>query len=110
MCPSATGRRRLVSSARVWWTPGDRGRLTSLAHNLLNEPPTCAIGGWQARDKQHLAQCDEIVLGHQRSISHVDRRRGAHAMLRQQLRHLRQDGRVDGLVGGLAIFRVAKVS
>ena len=74
----------------------------SLAHNLLNEPLTCAIGGWQARDKQHLAQCDEIVLGHQCSISHIDRRPGAHAMLR----HLRQDGRV----GGLAIFRVAKVS
>jgi hypothetical protein len=78
----------------------------SLAHNLLNEPPTCAIGGWQARDKQHLAQCGEIVLGHQRSLSHVDRRSGAHAMLR----HFRQDGRVDGLVRGLAIFRVAKVS
>jgi hypothetical protein len=75
-----------------------------VGHCLGNEPPTCALRGWEAADEQGIAQCGQMVLGHQRRIGHVDIGAWRHPMLGQEGRNVRQEGVVDGFIRGIALL------
>ena len=55
-------------------------------------------------DEQGIAECGQIVLGHQRGISDVDVGSWCDPMLRQERRNVRQEGVIHRFIRGIAIL------